>query len=205
MLAYDYMKLNFDRKSDNEYHQYCIHCHKETIKPVQQDYKTLYECGNCHDTYDRSIVIDPAIKWWVDETDEYWHESAGMFIKDSLGRFLFFERTIFPFALTVPSGHVDVGEDALHAASREVFEEIGIKPNAVQKIATEKILDDSCRRGADAHLWHAFSGNIDSENDIKLNHEGLYPQWLTIDEALSRDIISPVRYILKHHREKFQI
>jgi len=121
-------------------------------------------------------------------------------VRNPEGKFLFFERLIFPFALTVPSGHLDVGEDALTAAHRETKEEVGIESKELTSIATEDIIGDSCRRGADAHRWHAYllvlNKNLDIE--VKEKDEGRMPVWLTFDEALQKDLIYPVRYIVNN-------
>ena len=160
-------------------------------------------CGQRHE---RSIVIDPAVTWWVSEDNEYWHESSGVFVRNLAGKYLFFERLIFPFALTVPSGHVDAGEDALTAAIRETNEEVGIKAAKLTEIANEDIVGDSCRRGADAHRWHAYLLALDKDVDVEVTeqHEGRKPVWLTLDEALQKDLIYPVRYIVNNFREKLE-
>ncbi|MBE1469148.1 NUDIX domain-containing protein [Kibdelosporangium phytohabitans] len=57
------------------------------------------------------------MSWRVPEGGEYWHESAGVSVCDPGGRFLFFERTVFPVsALTVAAGHVGSGESPEQAA-----------------------------------------------------------------------------------------
>lgn len=194
------MKLNFDWKDDGQYHQYCINCHAETIERVYEDDKTYYFCSTCKQRNERSIVIDPAVKWWVADDGEYWHESEGVFVRNPEGKFLFFERLIFPFALTVPSGHVDAGEDALTAARRETNEEVGIKADKLTEIATEDIVGDSCRRGADVHQWHAYLLALDKNIDIEVKEkeEGGKPVWLTLDEALQKTLIYPVKYIINN-------
>jgi 8-oxo-dGTP pyrophosphatase MutT (NUDIX family) len=161
-----------------------------------------YFCSTCEQRNDRSIVIDPIVKWWVTEDKEYWHESEGVFVRNPEGKFLFFERLIYPFALTVPSGHLDVGEDALTATYRETKEEVGIEAKELTKIATEDIVGDSCRRGADAHRWHAYLLVLDKNMDIEVKEkdEGRKPMWLTLDEALRKDLIYPVRYIVDNFR-----
>lgn len=200
------MKLDFDWKNDGLYHQYCINCHAEAIERAYKDGKTYYFCSACKQQNERSIVIDPVIKWWIAEDGEYWHESAGVFIRNPKGQFLFFERLIFPFALTIPSGHVDVGEDPLTAAYRETDEEVGIKAENLSEIATEAILGDSCRRGADAHQWHAYLLVLDKDSaiDVKEKREGRKPVWLTLDEALNKDLIYPVEYIIKNFQSSLQ-
>ena len=197
------MKLNFEWKNDGKYHQYCAHCHAETVDRVYEDGKTFYFCSTCKQRHERSIVIDPVIKWWVADDGEYWHESEGVFIRNSEGKFLFFERLIFPFALTVPSGHVDTGEDALTAARRETEEEVGYKADKFVDVATEDIVGDSCRRGADAHRWHAYLLPLKKNIDVKVTEEdeGQKPTWLTLEEALQKDLTYPVKYIINKYQD----
>lgn len=190
------MKLNFEWKNDGEYHQYCAHCHAETIERVYEDGKTYYFCSTCQKRHERSIVIDPAVKWWIDDDGEYWHESTGVFVRNPRGKFLFFERTIFPFALTVPSGHVDTNEKPLDSARRETEEEVGIKADNLLEIAAADIAGDSCRRGADVHRWHAYLLPISKDIDVEVKEEGGNPVWLTLEEALQKDLIFPVKYVI---------
>lgn len=190
------MKLSFDWKDDGKYHQYCAHCHAETVDRVYEDGKTYYVCSACKQRHERSIVIDPAVKWWVADDGEYWHESTGVFVRNPDGKFLFFERTIFPFALTVPSGHVDADENPLIAAYRETEEEVGIKSDKLIEIATDDVVGDSCRRGADVHRWHAYLLPLNKKIDVEIKEEGGKPVWLTLDEAMQKDLVYPVKYVI---------
>lgn len=196
------MKLNFDWDNDGKYHQYCVHCHAETVERIYEGEKTYYFCDTCKERHDRSIVIDPAVVWWVADDGEYWHESGGVFVRNPEGKFLFFERLMFPFALTVPAGHVDAGEEGLAAARREIEEEVGIEASNLVEIANEDIIGDSCRRGSDAHRWHAYllalAGPIEVE--VKEKEEGNNPVWLSLDEALQKDLTYPVRYLIEEYR-----
>lgn len=196
------MKLNFEWSNDGAYHQYCAHCHAETISRVYENDKTFYFCETCQQQHERSIVIDPAIKWWIDDTGEYWHESSGVFVRNPANKFLFFERTIFPFALTVPSGHVDTDEPHKKSAVRELKEEVGIDSNGLSLIASENIVGDSCRRGSDAHNWHAYLLTLKKTIEITVIEEGKRPVWLSLDEALQKDLIYPVQCIIEKYRHE---
>lgn len=197
------MKLDFTWR-DDVYHQYCINCHHETIKRIYEGGKTYYFCLTCNKKSERSIVIDPAINWWIAEDREYWHESSGVFVRRPDGRFLFFERIIFPFALTVPAGHVDKGESSSNTAKRELKEEVGLSKGTLIKVASEDILGDSCRRGSDAHRWHAFLLILNSEVVVKVCEEGVHPVWLTLSEALIKDLTYPVRFMIERHGHKLE-
>jgi 8-oxo-dGTP pyrophosphatase MutT (NUDIX family) len=192
------VRLDFGWDDDGGYHQYCVGCHAEAVSREYDDGRTFYRCGRCGQRRERSIVIDPRVRWWVGADGEYWHESAGVFVLDPTGRLLVFERTVYPFALTVPSGHVDAGEEPAAAARRELTEEVGFTCGFLLPLATEDIMGDSCRRGSDAHRWHAFATRTDAV-DIEVDEEGHQPRWLTLVEALSADVVVPVRHMLSRH------
>jgi len=148
-------------------------------------------------------VIDNKIVWWVDEnTREYWHESVGVFVFNSENKALFFERIIYPFAFAVPAGHLDVGENAETAVKRELQEEAGITANNVTFSTKEDVVGDKCRRGADNHKWHLYTTKIKDVAEIKINEEGTRPVWLSLGEALKKDLVYPVRYFIEKYGEK---
>ena len=186
------MRLDFDWSEDGRVHQYCYRCRAESVKRVLVGGLTFYDCGTCGQRCERSVVIDPTVTWWTDPSGEYWHESAGVFVADGTGRLLFFQRTLFPYVLTVPSGHVDVGESPAAAARRELREETALDPAAVEFVAVHDLLGDACRRGSDAHRWHAFTAAVSLTADsVRLGDEGREAVWLTPAQA-SR-VTSPFR------------
>jgi len=196
------MKLDFNWKNDGNVHAYCIHCHAETVDRQRINGNTQYYCSTCNKYYDRWVKIDPEVKWWLSEDKEYWHESTGVFVRSPDYKFLFFKRNVFPFALTVPSGHVDTGEEPKHSATRELEEEVGIEANAnaLHHIATDDIIGDACSRGADAHRWHAYILELSNfTQPIEVKEEGHTPIWLTLDEASKKTLTSPVKYIIDHY------
>lgn len=196
------MKLNFDWKDDGKPHRYCAHCYAETVQDIHEDGKLYFYCSTCGQKHERSIFTDPVIHWWVADDGEIWHESAGVFIRNPEGKFLLFERTIFPFSFTVPAGHVDTGEDPLAAAHRETEEEVGLRAGTLVHIAGEDIEGDSCSRGSDAHRWNAYLLPLETHTDVEVKEEGKHPVWLTIDEALQKDLVYPVRYYFEKFGEE---
>ena len=200
------MKINFEIPNDNTYHQFCPECYSENISKIEQDGKWFYKCAACGKISPRLIVIDPKIKYWFDQaTKEYWHESVGIFIFNKKNEALFFERVMFPYAYTIPAGHHDVGESVEEAVKRELFEEANIKITKVKLFSEEDMLNDPCRRGADKHRWHLFTGWLEDKPDIKINDEGLVPVWLSLDEALKKELTTPVRYFIEKYGNKLFI
>ncbi|MFL6126333.1 NUDIX hydrolase [Actinophytocola sp.] len=197
------MKLDFPPPADG-WHEYCVACQAETVDRGSENGREHFDCHTCGHRDERRIIIDPAVTWWTAPDGEYWHETAGVFVRDA-GRFLFFERTMFPVAaLTVPAGHVDTGESPEPAARRELHEETGLRAPHLEHLTTEDITGDSCRRGSDAHRWYAYATDFDPTQEVRLNEEGVNAQWLTLSEALTRDLTHPVRHLIEHYRNDLE-
>lgn len=194
------MKITFNLPPDNTYHQYCIQCRSEDVHRIIREGKTVYLCNACETTSPRLIVIDPGINWWVEErTGEYWHESVGAFIYNTEGEILLFERVIYPFAISIPAGHLDTGEKPIHAVEREVREETGLNNLSFDLFSSEDVIGDSCRRGADCHKWHLFTTKLGKDAKVELNDEGVKPVWLSLEAALSNELVMPVRYFIQKY------
>ncbi|MEW2358729.1 NUDIX hydrolase [Spirillospora sp. NPDC029432] len=193
------MKLDVDVPADGRRHQYCWGCRAETVAPHHG--AAGFTCATCGREYGRSLVVDPALDWWTDPSGEYWHRTAGVFVRRADGRYLFFERVFFPLEWTVPAGHIDTGEDPAHAASRELREEVGLSapPSDLVPLDVTDIPGDSCWRGSDAHRWHPYLLNVPLETTAEVLEEGRDPRWLTPSEALSRPLTFPVRTLLERH------
>lgn len=43
---------------------------------------------------------------------------------------------------------------------------------------------------------------IENIEDMKINDEGVKPVWLTLDEALKKELVYPVRYFIEKYGEK---
>jgi len=191
------MKIDFKIPKDEKYHQFCPKCHSENINRIFKQEKTYYKCDTCKSVFPRLIVIDPKIKWWIDkDTKEYWHESVGVFVFNKHSEALFFERIIYPFALTIPAGHLDSGEAPENAVKRELFEETGLKDDNIKLFSKEDVVGDKCRRGADNHKWHLYTVKVKKINKIKLNDEGIKPIWISLEKAQKNNLVYPVKFFI---------
>ncbi|HSX36053.1 MAG TPA: NUDIX hydrolase [Patescibacteria group bacterium] len=190
------MKLNFTWQDDGQLHQYCINCHTDGAEKVNEGGKRGYHCAGCGLHHPRAIVIDPAIKYTVEPDGEYKHEVSAIFVREPGGKFLFFELTKFPFGVTVPAGHIDAREQPADAAKRELKEEVGLSGEPLE-FFNEEINPESCSRGSDVHRWHAFVVELSDPAEVNLNDEGMNPVWLTLDEAVQKDLTVAVRSVLK--------
>lgn len=118
---------------------------------------------------------------------------------------LFFERTIYPFAFAIPAGHLDTGEDAETAARRELQEEAGIEVADIKLFSEEDVIGDECRRGADNHKWHLYTAKVENVGEIKINDEGLKPVWLSLEEALQKELVYPVKYFIEKYGDRLLV
>ncbi|MCC6639251.1 NUDIX domain-containing protein [Candidatus Falkowbacteria bacterium] len=197
------MKINKDIPQNSTYKQWCILCGSENIqRKILENGNTKYFCNDCNQLQDRMIVIDPLIKWWIDPvTRDYWHESVGIFIFNNKNEILLFKRTIFPFAYTVPAGHLDINEDVYSAIKREVREETGISHIDVTLFANEDISGDECRRGCDHHKWYLFVSRFESDFEVTISDEGIEANWMSINDTLKVELTYPVRYFLEKYNQ----
>jgi 8-oxo-dGTP pyrophosphatase MutT (NUDIX family) len=193
------MKLDVELPDDGRRHQYCWGCRAQTVIPNPGT--AGFGCTTCGQRYHRALVIDPAVTWWVDATGEYWHESAGVFVRRADGLFLFFERVLFPLEWTVPAGHVDAGEEPRLAARRELWEEVGLstEPDDLAELGVDEMLGDSCWRGSDAHRWHSFLVEVPAGTTVEVREEGHRPKWLSLREALDHPLTVPVRTLIERY------
>ena len=198
------MKLS-KTPTDGKLHTYCLRCRRETVRERPQAGRIVYACTACSFVSPRALIIDPAINWWLGQDGEYWHETAGVFVHDRQERFLFLERAKFPFGLTIPAGHVDHHEQPLRGGYRELGEEAGfhLPMQSFRLVVTENILGDQCRRGSDAHRWHAYVARMRSGATLKVNtSESVRAVWLGLDQALSANLTFAVRSLIVRHRQE---
>lgn len=180
--------------------QYCISCHGGPIERIQ-DHKTHYKCHSCGKIFERSLVIDDGIVWWIDNERRYWHESVGVAVVNKEKKILCILRKMFPFAYALPAGHLDVGEDPEAGVRRELEEETGIKVStALEHLDDFDISGDSCRRGSDDHRWHLYRLKLESTPDIKLSDEASEVRWFNLEEL---EKVDPKTYPLIFILQKF--
>lgn len=186
--------------------QYCITCSSASVTKVTQDDKIYYRCEKCGVLNERSLVIDNKIVWWVDDNRRYWHESVGIIVVNEEKKILCLMRRIFPFALAIPAGHLDSGEQSEFAAHRELQEEVNLNPKiTLEHLGDFDIVGDSCSRGSDDHRWHLYRYRLTSEAaDIMLNDEATEVYWLSISEICNSTklVTYPLKYIVEKFGEK---
>lgn len=180
---------------------YCMNCFAESITPIKEAGEKIYACGTCGKKEKRRISTSDSIRWWLDEERNFWHESVGIFVFNNEAKILFFELTKFPFGFTIPAGHRDTIEESVETARRELLEETGLKGDNFELLCEENFLDDSCSRGADAHKWQAFLCHSNSTEALLEASEGKNAVWLTIEEALQKQLTNPVKHIITKYKD----
>lgn len=177
--------------------QYCMSCFHGPIRRLLKGTQTYYECKSCGKVLPRSLVIDHTIEWSVDSDRTYWHSSIGVIVINDDRRILTYLRRFYPFAVTIPAGHIDAGESSLEAAERELREETGLVA-PLRYIAKFDQPGDSCRRGCDDHHWDLYACSVHGHSNIQASDEGEKIEWLTIAELRKKDNkTGPLEYIIK--------
>lgn len=197
------MKLTVTPPHDGKFHNYCLKCQSDTIVRGEKDGQAIFTCNTCGYSADRSLFFDKRV-YWVADDGELWHESMIVFVRNRAGKFLFFDRTIYPFGLTAPAGHVDEGEEPAQTTVRELEEEVGIVSQDLRYVATDYVTTDSCSSGADSHRVHIYVEAYEGDDNITVREEGGDPIWLTIDEALPKDKTALSAYVLEHYATDLQ-
>ena len=196
------MRIDFPFPQDDKTHMYCIECHTDGVQEVIRDGMKLFACPSCGKVSERYIHIGNSPhdgKWWLDDKDEMWHESVGVFVRNPEGKYLFFERSSFPFGLTIPAGHVDGGEQNRESAARELREEVGVEAQNLVHVIDVDIDGDSCSGGADIHRWHIYREDLPQAIDVVVNEEGNRPIWLSFEEAAGKKLPFAISYLLDNY------
>jgi 8-oxo-dGTP pyrophosphatase MutT (NUDIX family) len=214
-----------DKPGSRPGYEYCIACNADALQrvlagscpnlgcyaidtPQSGKIREHFHCHACGQCSERRVFLDPLMTWWTEPDGRLWHESCGIFVRNPDDTFLFYRRTIYPAdTMTVPSGHIDAGEQPEAAAARELDEEITIKGvhitvGQLVPVAIDDIVGDSCRRGSDAHRWHSFLVSLTSPikpEDVTVNEEGTEPILLTLEQAKLAELTFPVRYVIEKH------
>ena len=186
-----------ERASANELAELCIVCGSSSVERIFRTDIGEYRCAACSAVMPRLLILDPELVFWFDGQGTYWHESAGVLVENEAGEILFFERTMYPLALTIPAGHVNRDEDHAETARRETREETGLEIDGLHLVAEDDVHGDACRRGSDDHRWHLYRARIRPGAPLVLSEEGRSAVWLTREAALEKKLIVPVRYFLE--------
>jgi len=119
-------------------------------------------------------------------------------VKD--GEVLLFKRpdndSFAPGQWVAPGGKVDVGEDYMIAAQREVLEEVGVDV-PMEKIRLKAIALHT--RGKKLYNIAIFVASIDSDAELKISEGEGEAAWVKLDELKSmHNLLQSIRYYIDH-------
>lgn len=179
--------------------QYCWQCHADGAVRRDHDGVVSYSCLACGADSPRVLVYDPKMVLWFDDEERLVHEGCGVFVRQADGKLLLFQRTKYPYLLTIPAGHMENGEAPDLCAVRETKEEIGIQPTNLRKVFEGVIEGDSCLGGADIHYWHAYVSTIDARQApaVQLDEEGASWGWYDPRDLHAGNTVQPVLYLMQ--------
>jgi ADP-ribose pyrophosphatase YjhB (NUDIX family) len=155
---------------------YCWHCHAPGAERHDGE-RITYSCSTCGRKSERVLAYNPGIRQHFGRFDLLLHERCGVFIRREDGKILVYQRKGFPFLLTIPVAHLEVGERPGRCAARAAEEAVGIRLPKPTKIFEGRIVGDSCQTGADIHYWHAYLCNINDPSAVSLGPEGASWGW----------------------------
>ncbi len=101
-----------------------------------------------------------------------------------------------------PKGQIDLGENALQAAKRELLEEAGITARILDGFEYSYSYFFTDHDGQKAHKTVAFFLGCANDGDIKLSHEHTDFVWLDLEKAVERLCFDEGKDLLKE-AEKF--
>ena len=99
------------------------------------------------------------------------------------------------------AGRIEAGEAAWQAALREIREETGLVPD---RFYSGDICEQFYEHDQECiSLVPVFVGFMETEQEVRLNHEHTEYCWVTIDEAMELVPFSGQRKVLEHIRRNF--
>lgn len=157
---------------------------------------TLYKCKHCKNIAERFLAWDPKMVQYFNDQQELVHDSVGVFVQNLHQEILLFKRIKYPFLWTIPAGHLNLDENPVSAAARELKEETGIETNNnLQEIFSGEIKGDSCVGGADIHFWHAYVYHLQTKVTPKIKaEEGTDWDWFSLNQI--PEVTAPVKHLL---------
>lgn len=120
---------------------------------------------------------------------DYPETVVGVFIKNTTDEYFFVDSHNWKDTLTIPGGHIELGEKAVDAVIREVKEETNLDIADIKFIRyVEVIFDPSF--SVDRHLLGLHFSCKALSSSVILNEEHKAGKWLTKQEILESPLIS---------------
>jgi 8-oxo-dGTP pyrophosphatase MutT (NUDIX family) len=176
--------------------QYCWQCHAPGAYKIEGE-RVAYACKKLDEISDRVLIYDPNMQAHFDKQKRLVHESCGVFLVGPSGDLLLFKRRKYPFLLSIPAGHLELGEQPDRCAARETEEEVGIHVGNLSLLFTGNIVGDRCLGGADIHHWNAYGALIAHDVQAQLDGEGSSWGWYNPTALTRKNTVQPVIYLLQ--------
>jgi molecular chaperone GrpE len=121
---------------------------------------------------------------------------TGIFLENEKGEIWFGRMPKWSDTLAVIGGHVDRGETIEQGAIREMKEEVGIEADSLEYINFVELPDSQKYFKKDKHfLAFNFRYRVSGRPEINFNDEFSEGVWMTPDDAMKRDDLSPLTQI----------
>ncbi|MBT3582806.1 NUDIX domain-containing protein [Candidatus Woesearchaeota archaeon] len=131
-------------------------------------------------------------------------ESVHVFIKNSIHRkFLFILRDdistiVYPNTWTITGGYVDINEKPIDAIKRETLEEIGLELDRFRFLSKTLILKDEHNAPIHKDVYWYYGETVAKIDEIILT-EGQLAEYITLDQAIERDTVRPIKeYVIQN-------
>lgn len=123
--------------------------------------------------------------------------TVGALIYNRAGQVLMFRTRKWSNLWGIPGGKIKLGETALEALRREVFEETNLEIDDIQFVLVQDCIY-SPEFYREAHfLLLNYTAVCREPALVRLNHEAQEFRWMTADEALEMDLNTPTRVLLE--------
>jgi len=169
----------------------CITCGSNKVKKVIKNGNEYFLCEKEH--------LNPRVKsegrQVITKQTKHGltHVSVGAIIKKG-NKILLINRRKYPFAHTIPAGHLE-HEKPEEAIKREVKEETGLNIKEFKLLKHYKAFYDPCRHGVDYHEWYLYEAEYKG-GKLSMDSEGKSIKFYKPNEIKKLKLTIPTKKFL---------